>query len=112
MRRISPSPLTGEGRGEGVAATAASTLGRIRITRVLSPSMPLDSPGHDRDVVITGVGVVSPIGVGREAFWTSLLSGKSGVGPITRFDSSGLPVHFAAEVKDFDAKAYIKPRKS
>jgi 3-oxoacyl-[acyl-carrier-protein] synthase II len=74
--------------------------------------MSLDSPGQARDVVITGLGMVSPIGVGREAFWNSLLSGKSGVGPLTRFDSSGLPVHFAAEVKDFDPKAYIKPRKS
>jgi 3-oxoacyl-[acyl-carrier-protein] synthase II len=74
--------------------------------------MSLDSPAQARDVVITGLGVVSPIGVGREAFWNSLLTGKSGVGPITRFDTSAYPVHFAAEVKDFDGKAYIKPRKS
>jgi 3-oxoacyl-[acyl-carrier-protein] synthase II len=72
----------------------------------------VDPPGQASDVVVTGLGVVSPIGVGREAFWSSMLAGKSGVGPITRFDSSGYPVHFAAEVKEFDPKAYIRPRKS
>jgi 3-oxoacyl-[acyl-carrier-protein] synthase II len=65
-----------------------------------------------RDVVITGIGVVSPIGIGREAFWASLLAGRSGVGPIASFDASGLPVRIAAEVRDFDPKQYVKPRKS
>ncbi len=65
-----------------------------------------------RDVVITGLGVVSPIGIGRDAFLTSLRNGVSGVRPVTRFDSSGFPVHFGAEVRDFDPKAYVRPRKS
>lgn len=65
-----------------------------------------------RDVVITGLGVVSPIGVGREAFWASLGAGRSGVRQITRFDTSTYPVHIGAEVIDFDPKAYVRPRKS
>jgi 3-oxoacyl-[acyl-carrier-protein] synthase II len=60
--------------------------------------------------VITGVGVVSPNGIGRDAFCRAVLSGKSGVGRITRFDSSHLPVHIAGEVKDFDEFAWIDPK--
>src|SRR5215467_4817334 len=65
-----------------------------------------------RDVVITGLGVVSPIGIGREAFWSSLCAGRSGVRQVTRFDTSAFPVHIGAEVIDFDPKAYVRPRKS
>ncbi len=65
-----------------------------------------------REVVITGLGVVSPIGVGCEAYWQSLLQGQSGVAPITSFDASQMPVSFGAELKDFDAKQYVKPRKA
>ncbi len=60
-----------------------------------------------RRVVITGMGVVSPIGNGLEEFWQSLMAGRSGVGPITRFDSSGIDTKFAAEVKNFDAEQYM-----
>ena len=65
-----------------------------------------------REIVITGVGVVSPLGIGREAFWSALMSGTSGVGEITAFDGSSLPVRLAAEVRNFDPQAYVKPRKS
>ncbi|HTQ39890.1 MAG TPA: beta-ketoacyl-[acyl-carrier-protein] synthase family protein [Pirellulales bacterium] len=68
--------------------------------------------GYQREVVITGLGVVSPIGIGREAFWSSLQCGQSGVRPITRFDASRFPVQIGAEVVDFDPKAYVRPRKS
>jgi 3-oxoacyl-[acyl-carrier-protein] synthase II len=61
-------------------------------------------------VVITGMGVVSPNGIGREEFCRAILAGKSGVGPITRFDSSILPVHIAGEVKGFDEFAWIDPK--
>ena len=64
------------------------------------------------DAVITGLGIVSPIGIGREAFWASLLAGRSGVAPIASFDASSLPVRIAAEVSDFDPKQYVRPRKS
>ena len=60
-----------------------------------------------RRVVITGIGCVTPIGIGREAFWQSLREGRSGGGPITRFDASALPVRVAAEVKKFDTDRYI-----
>ena len=61
-----------------------------------------------RRAVITGVGVLSPIGLGAAAFWDSLREGRSGVRPITLFDVSGLPVRFAGEVPDFDAKNYVE----
>ncbi len=65
-----------------------------------------------REVVITGLGVVSPIGIGRDAFRSALREGISGVRPITLFDASQFPVRIAAEVADFDPKAYVRPRKS
>ncbi len=65
-----------------------------------------------REVVITGLGVVSPIGTGRDAFASALRAGKSGVRPIARFDASALPVRIGAELADFEPKLYVKPRKS
>lgn len=66
----------------------------------------------DRDVVITGLGVVSPIGIGRDAFWTSLVEGKSGVRPSTALAKVDFPVQIAGEVLDFDGKQFVTPRKS
>jgi 3-oxoacyl-[acyl-carrier-protein] synthase II len=63
-----------------------------------------------RRAVITGIGCVSPIGVGRERFWQSVREGRSGVGPVTRFDASDLPVRIAGEVKDFDPDQFIPPK--
>jgi 3-oxoacyl-[acyl-carrier-protein] synthase II len=60
-----------------------------------------------RRVVVTGVGVVAPNGVGKEAFWSACLNGKSGVGPIRSFDASGHPVKIAAEVPDFDVTPFL-----
>ena len=64
------------------------------------------------EVVITGVGVVSPIGIGADAFWHALLAGESGIRPIDLFDSSGLTVRFGGQIPTFDPKLYIRPRKS
>ena len=64
------------------------------------------------DVVITGVGVVSPIGIGRQAFWAALREGQSGIGKVRRFDASSLPVQIAGEVDDFDPKPFVRPRKA
>ncbi len=58
-------------------------------------------------VVITGMGVVSPNGIGKEAFCRAVLDGKSGVGEITHFDATGLPVRIAGEVRDFDELAWV-----
>jgi 3-oxoacyl-[acyl-carrier-protein] synthase II len=63
-----------------------------------------------RRVVITGMGVVSPIGNDVETFWTNCVNGVSGAGPITRFDTSKFKTQFACEVKDFDA-AHLAPHK-
>jgi 3-oxoacyl-[acyl-carrier-protein] synthase II len=60
-----------------------------------------------RRVVITGLGVVAPNGVGREAFWSACVHGKSGVGPIQSFDASSHPVRIAAEVNGFDAAPFM-----
>lgn len=60
-----------------------------------------------RRVVITGVGAVSPLGCGNAKNWDALTSGKSGIGLITRFDASNLPVKIAGEVSDFNAEEYI-----
>ncbi|WP_416373120.1 beta-ketoacyl-ACP synthase II [Geobacter sulfurreducens] len=60
-----------------------------------------------RRVVVTGVGAVSPLGVGNAANWDALVSGTSGIGHITRFDASDLPVRIAGEVKGFEPEQYI-----
>jgi 3-oxoacyl-[acyl-carrier-protein] synthase II len=59
------------------------------------------------EIVVTALGVVSPLGIGREAFAAALWQPRSGVGPITLCDPSGLRVHLAGEVRDFDAKEFI-----
>ncbi|HEX6802596.1 MAG TPA: beta-ketoacyl-[acyl-carrier-protein] synthase family protein [Terriglobales bacterium] len=61
-------------------------------------------------VVITGMGVVSPNGIGKEAFGRATLLGKSGVKRITRFDSSHLPVHIGGEIPEFDELAWVEAR--
>jgi len=67
-----------------------------------------------RRVVITGVGVVAPNGIGREAFWNACIDGHSGIGPIRSFDASNHPIRVAGEVHDFDPEPFIpdKFRKS
>src|SRR5205823_4116994 len=62
-----------------------------------------------RRVVVTGLGVVAPNGIGKEAFWNACLNGKSGVRPIRSFDASGHPVQIAAEVPDFDLSPFVPP---
>lgn len=60
-----------------------------------------------RRVVITGIGILSPNGIGVQAFRDAIFAGRSGIGPITRFDPATLDVKIAAEVKDFDAADYM-----
>jgi beta-ketoacyl-acyl-carrier-protein synthase II len=71
----------------------------------------LDARGRPR-VVITGMGVMSPLGHTTADSWESLLTGRSGVGRITLFDASHLPVTIAGEVKDFDPKHYMNPKEA
>ena len=62
-----------------------------------------------RRVVVTGLGVVAPNGIGKDAFWSACLNGTSGVGPITSFDASNHPVKIAAEVPDFERSPEVEP---
>jgi 3-oxoacyl-[acyl-carrier-protein] synthase II len=63
-----------------------------------------------RRVVVTGIGLVTPLAVGTEETWQALLAGKSGIGPITHFDHSQFATHFAGEVKDFDPTRWVTSR--
>jgi 3-oxoacyl-[acyl-carrier-protein] synthase II len=63
-----------------------------------------------RRVVVTGVGLVSPLGVGTEVNWQALLAGKSGIGPITRFDATDYPSRIAGEVHGFDPQNYVEKK--
>ncbi len=63
-----------------------------------------------RRVVVTGMGCVTPLGIGVEESWKSCVEGRSGVGPITRFDAAGLKTQIAAEVKGFDPSPYVSRR--
>src|ERR1017187_6372911 len=63
-----------------------------------------------RRVVITGMGVVTPIGIGKEAFWDSLKNGRSGVGRLTYFDATDYSCQIDAEVKGFDPEKYIEKK--
>jgi len=67
--------------------------------------------GHARRVVITGIGAVTPIGLGKEGLWCGVRRGVSAVRPITRFDPSGLSSRIAAEVDDFDPRDWVDARK-
>jgi len=63
-----------------------------------------------RRVAVTGVGLVSPVGVGTEESWRNLLAGKSGVAPITHFDTTGFGATIGAEVKGFDPQRYVEKK--
>ena len=62
--------------------------------------------------MVTGLGMVSPLGNSVEETWAALITGKSGAGPITRFDATSFPVRFACEVKGLDVTKYVDPRAS
>lgn len=65
-----------------------------------------------REIVVTGLGLISPVGNDVESFWSSLLSGESGVGAVTRFDASALESRVAAEVKNFDPSLWMDKREA
>ena len=65
-----------------------------------------------RRVAVTGLGIVSPVGIGVAAAWDAILHARSGVGPITRFDASTFPSRIAGEVKGFDVAAHLSPKEA
>jgi len=65
---------------------------------------------YTRRVVITGVGLVTPLGTGVDKNWQALMDGRSGIGPVTRFDASDFPTRIAGEVKDFRAEEFIEKK--
>jgi 3-oxoacyl-[acyl-carrier-protein] synthase II len=65
---------------------------------------------HTRRVVITGVGLVTPLGTGVDKNWQALMDGRSGIGPVTRFDVSDFPTRIAGEVKDFHPEEFIEKK--
>ena len=64
-----------------------------------------------RRVVVTGLGLLTPVGTGVEECWKNLMEGRSGIGPITLFDTEKFETRFAGEVKGFDPKAYMEAKK-
>ena len=67
---------------------------------------------HKRRVVITGIGLVTPLGVGIEANWEALLAGRSGIRTVTRFDLTDFPVRIAGEVSNFDVQQFIDKKEA
>ncbi len=67
---------------------------------------------ENRRVVITGIGIISPIGTGVEQFFSALKEGKCGIDIVTRFDTEGYDAKIAAEVKDFDPLEYIDKKEA
>ncbi|MGH8327032.1 MAG: beta-ketoacyl-ACP synthase II, partial [Steroidobacteraceae bacterium] len=65
-----------------------------------------------RRVVVTGLGIISPVGSTVASAWDAVLNGRSGIGPVTRFDVSRFPVRFGGEVKGFDVTQYLTPKEA
>lgn len=65
-----------------------------------------------RRVVVTGLGIISPVGNTVATAWDNIVNGRSGIGRVTRFDASPLPTQIAGEVKDFDVAAYLSPKEA
>jgi 3-oxoacyl-[acyl-carrier-protein] synthase II len=68
--------------------------------------------GEPRRVVVTGVGALTPVGNTAEEFWASLKQGRSGIGPITKFDATDYPTRIAGEIRNFDEAKYIDKKES
>lgn len=71
----------------------------------------LERPARpQRRVVVTGIGAITPLGLTMEETWMNALNGKSGIAPITKFDTTGFDVTFAGEVKGFNPDLYIEKK--
>ncbi|HET9668571.1 MAG TPA: beta-ketoacyl-ACP synthase II [Casimicrobiaceae bacterium] len=65
-----------------------------------------------RRIVVTGLGIVSPVGIGVDEAWRTILAGRSGIGPITRFDASAFTTRIAGEVKQFDVSKWLSAKEA
>src|SRR2546423_8714457 len=65
-----------------------------------------------RRIVVTGLGVVSPVGSTVQSAWDAILRGQSGIGPVTRFDVTAFPVRIGGQVRDFDVSQYISSKEA
>jgi 3-oxoacyl-[acyl-carrier-protein] synthase II len=65
-----------------------------------------------RRVVVTGLGIVSPVGNDVATAWDSIVAGRSGIGPVTRFDTTNFPVHFGGEIRDLNLEPYLSPKEA
>src|SRR5271169_5177128 len=65
-----------------------------------------------RKVVITGIGLITPIGLSTEESWKKCVSGSSGIGPVTRFPVDQYPTRIAGEIKGFDVSKYFEPKEA
>jgi 3-oxoacyl-[acyl-carrier-protein] synthase II len=72
----------------------------------------MPSSETNRRVVVTGVGVISALGLDAETFWQSLLAGRCGIGLVTAFDTADFPCKIGAEIRDFDAARYMDPKEA
>ncbi|MEE8054554.1 MAG: beta-ketoacyl synthase N-terminal-like domain-containing protein, partial [Gammaproteobacteria bacterium] len=63
-----------------------------------------------RRVMVTGLGLITPVGNTVESTWNNLLAGRSGIAPITHFDTSEFTVRFGGSIKDFDVTQYLSPK--
>ena len=65
-----------------------------------------------RRVVVTGLGIVSPVGNDVRSAWGSIVAGRSGIAPVTRFDTTNFPTHFGGEIRDLDLAQYMSPKEA
>ena len=90
-----------------VAGYATNKVRARRVRKREERSRELTRVNGARRVVITGIGAITCLGLSLQETWDAMVAGKSGIGPVTRFDASHLPVRIAGEIKGFDASKYI-----
>src|SRR5512146_2335261 len=100
------------GRAPGARTEGARPQRLARATRPSQFLQRIASTMSRRRVVVTGLGIVSPVGIGVDEAWRNIVEGRSGIGPITRFDASGFPSRIAGEVKGFDVSRWLSAKEA
>src|SRR5438132_1113233 len=98
-----------------VKKIVAEQLG-VNETEIKNESSFVDDLGADSldtvELVITGLGIIAPVGIGLKTAWDNIVAGRSGITRITRFDASPFPTQIAGEVKNFDVGQYLSPKEA